>query len=63
MQIYAILIENQLKDDVYTSIKAICYTHNIPYRSALSGKRVFLVDKTKIEIRELRLNRIKGRGK
>lgn len=63
MILYAILIENELKQDVYTSIKAISYLYSVPYRSALSGKRLFLVNGKKVEIRELKLNKIKGRGK
>jgi hypothetical protein len=62
MKIYAILVENELMPTLFTGLRPACNYYNIPYSSASHGKRLFMIDRKKVEIKECSLVKIKGRG-
>ena len=62
MKIY-IGIRNYVSEkDCYTSLSAISEKLGVSYDSALKGKRMWLLGDDFVEIKELELHKIRGRG-
>lgn len=62
-KVYVLLKDKRLEDFCTTSLKDLCESYGLGYYSAVRGKLIFVVDGSMYEIVELRVNRIKGRGK
>lgn len=62
MKVYGIMINNELMPDIYVSLMALCKANKIGYSNAAHGNRLMYKKGVKYEIKELVLNKIKGRG-
>jgi hypothetical protein len=63
MKVYIILKEGKLGDVCYTSLEGVCGEGGVSYDSALRGKRKWIVGGFFVEIKELDVEKIRGRGK
>ena len=65
MRAYVIVINGEVQSDVPTSLKQACEDAGVSYSSAANGNREWLKrnPKQQIEIVQVSVNLIKGRGK
>lgn len=63
MKAYLKIINGIIIPEVHTSLVVVCNDLGVSYDSAARGKRHWLTDNKLIEIKELEIIKIKGRGK
>ena len=61
--IYILLINNEVMPLAYTSLKGLYDDNDISYNNSSRNKRLIYKVGVKYEIKELTLNKIKGRGR
>lgn len=54
--------ENEPIMDVYTSLRPLCDAYKLPYYGLKQINKPFLVNGVKYELKQLTLNKVKGRG-
>ena len=59
--VYVVLINGSVQPLSYTSLSNICACYDIPYGSAIKGKRVFVVHEKAVIINEVEVVKISGR--
>ena len=59
MRVYVVSINSEVQNEAYTSLKTTCKHYNLPYSSALNGKRSW--DKGAVCLFEINVNKITGR--
>ena len=63
MTVYCILVDKKVQNEAYTSLKGACESAGVDYFKASRGCRVFEKKGVEIEICELDVRKILGRGK
>jgi hypothetical protein len=63
MRAYISIIGGKVLVESYTSLSLICKNVGVSYNSAVRGKRVWVLDGVILEIKEIDVIKIKGRGK
>lgn len=64
MKVYTTLVNGKLSLMAYTSLKQCCNdTPGVSYNSAIRGKRNWIWNDNVIQICELKVYKIKGRGR
>lgn len=60
--IYILLINNEVMPDAYTSLKPLFERYKLSYNNSSRHKRLMYKDGIKYEIKQVSVNKIRGRG-
>lgn len=63
MKSYIIIVNKEVSPLSYTSLLQTCNEAGVPYNSATRGKRQWVKKGVLIEIKEIEVIKIRGRGK
>jgi len=62
MKVYIIIKNKDVSEFGYTSLAETCDKGGVSYDSAVRGKRIWIVKGDVVEIKEIEIVKIKGRG-